>query len=49
MCNALEFSCLCEIFCPASAFATADRQEARIPQRFIHLTVGPKRKNAPFH
>ena len=30
---------LCEVFCPASAFATADRYEARNPQRFIHVTV----------
>jgi len=28
-----------ECFCPASAFATADRDEARNPQRFIHVTV----------
>ena len=26
-------------FCPASAFATADRDEARNPQRFIHVSV----------
>jgi hypothetical protein len=30
---------LLEAFYPASAFATADRDEARNPQRFIHVTV----------
>ena len=30
---------LIESFCPASAFATADSDEARNPQRFIHVTV----------
>jgi hypothetical protein len=30
---------LFEVFCPASAFATADRDEARNPQRFIHVSV----------
>ncbi|SKC24293.1 hypothetical protein SAMN03080601_03592 [Alkalitalea saponilacus] len=30
---------LLEVFCPASAFVTADRDEARNPQRFIHVTV----------
>jgi len=29
-----------KVFCPASAFATADREVARNPQRFIHVTVG---------
>jgi hypothetical protein len=33
---------LLEVFCPASAFATADSDEARNPQRFIHVTVGGK-------
>jgi hypothetical protein len=32
---------LFEVFCPASAFATADRDEARNPQRFIHVSVVP--------
>jgi len=31
---------LIESFCLASAFATADSDEARNPQRFIHVTVG---------
>ena len=30
---------LCEALCPASAFVTADSDEARNPQRFIHVTV----------
>jgi len=30
---------LLEAFCPASAIATADRDEARNPQRLIHVTV----------
>ena len=30
---------LIEYFCPASAFVTADSDEARNPQRFIHVTV----------
>jgi hypothetical protein len=30
---------LFEVFCPALAFATADRDEARNPQRFIHVSV----------
>ena len=29
-----------EVFCPALAFVTADRDEARNPQRFIHVSVG---------
>ena len=34
-----------KLFCPASAFATADREVARNPQRFIHVTVTSKRKD----
>jgi hypothetical protein len=30
---------LYEVFCPASAFVSADSDEARNPQRFIHATV----------
>jgi hypothetical protein len=30
---------LYEVFCPASAFVSADSDEARNPQRFIHVTV----------
>jgi len=37
---------LCDVFCPASAFATADRDEARNPQRFIHVTVMRQCKKA---
>ena len=36
---------LLECFCPASAFATADSDEARNPQRFIHVSVGNNLKN----
>lgn len=28
-----------QTYCPASAFVSADRDEARNPQRFIHATV----------
>ena len=35
----LGFRWLLERFCPASAFATADRDEARNPQHFIYVTV----------
>ena len=40
MYKTLGFKWLCEAFCPAFAFATADSDEARNPQRFIHVTVG---------
>jgi hypothetical protein len=40
MYKTLGFKWLYELFCPASAFATADRDEARNPQRFIHVSVG---------
>ena len=36
---------LFEAFCPASAFATADREVARNPQRFIHVPLAPSKKN----
>lgn len=39
MYKTLGFKWLLEVFCPASAFATADSDEARNPQRFIHVTV----------
>ena len=39
MYKTLGFKWLYESFCPALAFATADRDEARNPQRFIHVTV----------
>ena len=35
---------LYQAFCPALAFATADSDEARNPQRFIHVTVRGKCK-----
>jgi hypothetical protein len=35
---------LLETFCPTSTFVTADRDEARNPQRFIHVTVTCKAK-----
>ena len=38
---------LLECFCPASAFATADSDEARNPQRFIHVTVSCNPKRHP--
>jgi hypothetical protein len=34
MYKTLGFKWLCEAFCPAFAFATADSDEARNPQRF---------------
>jgi len=40
MYKTLVFKWLYEVFCPASAFVSADRDEARNPQRFIHVTVG---------
>lgn len=39
MYKTLGFKWLIEAFCPASAFVSADRNEARNPQRFIHVTV----------
>lgn len=39
MYKTLGFKWLHECFCPASAFVSADRNEARNPQRFIHVTV----------
>ena len=34
----MGFRRLGQAFCPASAFVSADRYEARNPQRFIHVT-----------
>jgi hypothetical protein len=34
MYKTLGFKWFLEVFCPASAFVTADRDEARNPQRF---------------
>jgi len=39
MYKTLGFRWLIEISCPASALVSADRDEARNPQRFIHVTV----------
>ncbi len=39
MYKTLGFKWLFEVFCPALAFATADRKVARNPQRFIHVSV----------
>ena len=39
MYKTLGFKCLIEAFYPASAFVSADRDEARNPQRFIQVTV----------
>ena len=39
MYTTLAFRWLLEVFRPASSFATADSDEARNPQRFIHVTV----------
>jgi hypothetical protein len=39
MYKTLGFKWLIEVFCPASAFVTADRNEARNPQRFIHVPL----------
>ena len=39
MYKTLGFKWLFQVFCPASAFVTADRNEARNPQRFIHVSV----------
>jgi hypothetical protein len=38
----LGFKWLIQAFCPASAFVSADRDEARNPQRFIHVSVANK-------
>ncbi len=47
MCKTLGFRWLIEVFCPASAFSTADSDEVRNPQRFTHVTVScnPKRRH----
>jgi len=39
MYKTLGFKWLFETFCPASAFVSVDSDEARNPQRFIHVTV----------
>lgn len=47
MYQTLGFKLFCQVFCPASAFVTADRDEARNPQRFIHVSVGQNSWTAP--
>ena len=44
MYKTLGFKWLLEVFCPASAFATPDIDEALNPQRFIHVTVASNAK-----
>jgi len=44
MYKTLGYKWLFEVFCPASAYATADSEVARNPQRFIHVTVTAKCK-----
>ena len=44
MYKTLGFMWLHEIFCPALAFVTAESDEARNPQRFIHVSVSPHLK-----
>lgn len=39
MYKALGIKWLHEVFCPALTFVSADREVARNPQRFIHVTV----------
>jgi hypothetical protein len=39
MYKTLGIKWLHEAFCPALAFVSADSDEARNPQRFIHVTV----------
>jgi len=39
MYKTLGFNRLREVFYPASAFVTADSDEARNPQRFIHVPL----------
>lgn len=46
MYNTLGFKWLCEVSCPASAFATADSDEARNPQCFIHVPLSLSVKTA---
>jgi len=45
MYKTLGIKWLHEAFCPALAFVSADSDEARNPQRFIHVTVSGKAKN----
>jgi hypothetical protein len=49
MYKTLGFRWLLERFCPASAFATVDRDEARNPQRFIVCREAEQRQNTVLH
>ena len=48
MYKTLGFKWLFKGFCPASAFVSADRDDARNPQRFIHVSVGLNAKKRHF-
>jgi len=45
MYKTLGFRWIIEVFCPASAFVSADSDEARNPQRFIHVIVSNQVKS----
>ena len=47
--KALGFKWLSQAFCPASAFVSADRNEARNPQRFIVRREADHRQNKGLH
>lgn len=47
--KALGFRWINQAFCPASAFVSADKNEARNPQRFIHATVRAHAKKDTGH
>jgi|BioPla2DNA2_1021312.scaffolds.fasta_scaffold77833_1 hypothetical protein len=47
--KALGFKWLNQVFCPASAFVSADRNEARNPQRFIVCREAEHRQNIVLH
>jgi len=49
MYKTLGFKWLHEVFCPAFAFVTADRDEARNPQRFIVCREAEHRQNIVLH
>jgi hypothetical protein len=43
MYKTLGFRWLYQVFCPASAFVSADSDETRNPQRFIHVPLAATR------
>ena len=49
MYKTLGFRWLLEVFCPASVFATAEREVARNPQRFIVCREAEHRQNVVLH